>query len=73
LLGKGKGLTAIQLRKGSKGLRDAAPVTIKDGVRVGTEKRATSIDTAELEEFYIIPRAKAPRPLPMTAVNGMLV
>lgn len=73
LLGKGKGLTAILMRKGSKGLRDAAPVTIKDGVRVGTEKRATTIDTAELEEFYIIPRAKAPRPLPMTAVNGMFV
>jgi len=73
LLAKGKGLTAITMRKGSKGLRDAASVTIKDGLRVGTEKRATSIDAAELEEYYLIPRAKAPRPLPMTAVNGMLV
>lgn len=73
LLGKGKGLTAILMRKGAKGLRDAAPVTVKDGVRVGTEKRATTIAADELEELYIIPRAKAPIPLPMTVVNGMVV
>jgi len=72
LLGKGKGVTAIAMRKGSKGLRDAAPVTVKDGVRVGTEKRATSIDPDELKELYIIARAKAPRGLPMAAVNGMI-
>jgi len=53
-------------------LRDAAPVTVKDGVRVGTEKRATSIDPDELKELYIIARAKAPRGLPMAAVNGMI-
>lgn len=73
LLGKGKGLTAMQMRKGCKGLRDAAPITIQAGVRVGTEKRATSIDAKKLVEYYIIPRAKAGKPLPMTAVNGMLV
>lgn len=73
LLAKGKGVTAISLKKGSKGLRDAAPLTQKEGIRVGTEKRATTIDREELEEIYLIARAKAPRGLPMAAVNGMIV
>lgn len=73
LLGKGKGLTAIAMRKGSKGLRDAAPVNTSGNIRVGTEKRATTITEEEMVHEYLIARAKAPRPLPMAAVNGMVV
>ena len=73
LLAKGKGLAAIALKKGSKGMRDAAPVNSTEEIRIGTEKRATTISTEEIFEFYLIPRGKAPKGLPMTAVNGMIV
>ncbi|PIX53971.1 MAG: DNA topoisomerase IV subunit A [Zetaproteobacteria bacterium CG_4_9_14_3_um_filter_54_145] len=73
LLGKGKGLTAITMKKGTKGLRDAAPITVTEGIRVGTEKRATTITAEEIETEYLVARAKAPTPLPMAAVNGMVV
>ncbi len=73
LLGKGKGVTAVSLKKGSKGLRDAAPVNSVDEIRVGTDKRATTISVEEINEFYLTPRGKAPKGLPMAAVNGMIV
>ncbi|PJA33179.1 MAG: DNA topoisomerase IV subunit A [Zetaproteobacteria bacterium CG_4_9_14_3_um_filter_53_7] len=73
LLGKGKGLTAVSLKKGSKGIRDAAPINMAGGIRVGTDKRATTISAEEISEFYLIERGKAPKGLPMAAVNGVIV
>jgi len=73
LLAKGKGLAALALKKGSKGMRDAAPVNMAGQLRVGTEKRAITIDSGEIHDCYLTPRGKMPQGLPMTAVNGMIV
>lgn len=72
VLGKGRGVMAISLKKGSKKIRDAHPISTKDGIRVGSEKRSTFIDPDQING-YKIDRSKAPMSLPMTASNGMFV
>jgi len=73
LLAKGKGLTAIAMKRGSQALRDAAPVNSNTSLRIGTEKRATAFEPKEQAERYIIERGRPAQPLPKACINGMLV
>ncbi|MDX8405109.1 MAG: DNA topoisomerase (ATP-hydrolyzing) [Mariprofundus sp.] len=73
LLKKGKGLTAVAMKRGVKTLRDAAPVSTSAPIRVGTEKRSTAFDPTEQAASYIVERGRPARPLPMACVNGMLI
>ncbi|MDQ6992899.1 MAG: DNA topoisomerase IV subunit A [Mariprofundus sp.] len=73
LLSKGKGLTAVAMKRGIKELRDAAPVNTCAVIRVGTDKRSTAFAPTELAATYIIERGRPAHPLPMACVNGMLI